>query len=382
MFNNTVGEYGSGFPFNPGRHPGGPFTPYKENITDILAHTDDRLEGIRVDRASSNDTLTASYVQQLIDGGVLPGTENYVSADDKYKQRLEERPIREAQSDEEMARRLGQYENTLGMLRTNAAARRDDNDEALRNRMSAMLELQAANRLNDRPNTIMAFKPEGPIDLTGGGSQGKGNKNQSIEDGFILPELPKKIKQGKNKEERGGSSIPDFEKNPSFDGGSFDDFIEQATANRIGYTKGMERELDMPAHPSLSNLYNKLANKGMTEDDMYRAAQVAGLTNVRTGKEGKSDFRQMVNAYENDFYQGMDDNEFIRETREASEPKDLRSFDKTMDEIERMFGGKFKFKTYKEALKGNKASEVNQWVKDYIDLGGGVGRKVTDAIGI
>ena len=245
MFNNTVGEYGSGFPFNPGSHPGNPFTSYKENITDILAHTDERLEGIRANRETSNDTLTASYVQQLIDGGILPGTENYVSAEDKYKQRLEERPIRKAQSDKEMAKRLGQYENTLGMLRTNAAARRDENDEALRNRVSAMLELQAANRLNDRPNTIMAFKPDGPIDLTGGGSQGKnkGNKNQSTEDGFILPELPEKVKQGKNKKSggknkkgRGGSSIPDFEKNPSFDGSSFEAIIEQATANRIGYT--------------------------------------------------------------------------------------------------------------------------------------------------
>ena len=53
-----------------------------------------------------------------------------------------------------------------------------------------------------------------------------------------------------------------------------------------------------------------------------------------------------------------------------------------MNNIEKTFGGKFKFKTYQEALEGNKASDINDWIKNYIELGGGVGRKVTDAIGL
>ena len=60
----------------------------------------------------------------------------------------------------------------------------------------------------------------------------------------------------------------------------------------------------------------------------------------------------------------------------------MKAFNKQMNKIENMFGGKFKFSTYQEALEGNKASDVNDWVKNYIDLGGGVGRRVTDAIGL
>ena len=169
----------------------------------------------------------------------------------------------------------------------------------------------------------------------------------------------------------------------------------------------------------------------MSEDDMLRAAQSAGLTNIRTGKEGKSDFKQMVDAYKNDFYKGFDGKQLKTEQdlyrwyegqggtkklsrarkaagyknydsesdaknlaqfltndlrksgiRQPVDEKSMQAFNKKMNSIEDMFGGKFKFSTYQEALEGSKASDVNDWVKNYIKLGGGVGRKVTDAIGL
>lgn len=51
-----------------------------------------------------------------------------------------------------------------------------------------------------------------------------------------------------------------------------------------------------------------------------------------------------------------------------------------MDKLENRFDGKLDFKTYQEALANLGADSVNEWVKQYIELGGGVGRRVTDAL--
>jgi Ca2+-binding EF-hand superfamily protein len=66
----------------------------------------------------------------------------------------------------------------------------------------------------------------------------------------------------------------------------------------------------------------------------------------------------------------------------AKKKKEMQGFNKAMNKIDKMFDGKFTFKTYRQALEGNSASDVNDWIKNYIELGGGVGRKVMDRIGI
>ena len=436
---------GSGFPTNPGRHAGGAFTPYKENIANILKHTDERLDRIRnnPDRLSPADTLTQKYTQDLIDGGVLPGTPGYKSAADKDKERLAgDLAIKDAFSAEEADRRRASRKADLTMLRNNANKRRDAKDEDLRDRMAAMLELQAANRLNDRPNSIMAYMGTplesggpAPIDLTKSEKEETETENKK----FKLPGLPDKVKGDKIKGPglyKSGKSAPDFEKNPSFDGDPFKEFLEKAKAMRPGgrpgmYGPGQGPTSNNPVNRELNTLYNKLRDEGMSEDDMLKAAQTAGLTNIRTGKEGKSDFQQMIDAYENDFYKGFDGKQLKSEQdlyrwykgqggtkkldrvrkaagyknydskddaknlaqfltndlkksgiRQPVDEKSMKAFNKQMNKIENMFGGKFKFSTYQEALEGNKASDVNDWVKNYIDLGGGVGRRVTDAIGL
>ena len=39
-------------------------------------------------------------------------------------------------------------------------------------------------------------------------------------------------------------------------------------------------------------IYQRLKDAGLSDEDMKEAARAAGLTNVRTGKEGESDFNQ------------------------------------------------------------------------------------------
>ena len=58
----------------------------------------------------------------------------------------------------------------------------------------------------------------------------------------------------------------------------------------------------------------------------------------------------------------------------------MKQFEEEMAAIADMFGGKYTFKTYQEALKGNEASEVNDWLTQYMNLGGGVGKRVIDAL--
>lgn len=427
---------GSGFPTNPGRHVGAAFTPYKENIADILKHTDERLDRIRTNRVSPEDTLTQKFTQDLIDGGVLPGTPGYKSAADKAKERLAgDLAIKDAFSTEEADRRRASRKADLTMLRKNADKRRDAKDEDLRDRMAAMLELQAANRLNDRPNSIMAYMGTplesggpAPIDLT------KPETPES-EEKFKLPSLPDEVKGDKIKRPglyKSGQTPPDkFKKNPSFDGRDFDYFLERAKAVRTN-TSGRGPSVNTPADPDKNKLYNALKDAGLSEEEMFKGAQYAGITNLRTENESiKNDIEAIKHAVDNNYYEGWDGKQLKSEqdlyrwykkqggtkkldrAREAAgyknydseedaknlaqfltndlrksgirqpvDEKSMKAFNKQMNKIENMFGGKFKFSTYQEALEGNKASAVNDWVKNYIDLGGGVGRKVTDAIGI
>ena len=79
----------SGFPYNPGRQTGEPFTDYKDRIPEIIDATDKRLEekGVYDRRMTAEDTATQAYFNKMIDGGILPGSPGYVSAAEKNAQR-------------------------------------------------------------------------------------------------------------------------------------------------------------------------------------------------------------------------------------------------------------------------------------------------------
>lgn len=161
---------------------------------------------------------------------------------------------------------------------------------------------------------------------------------------------------------------PDLKKkDPSFDGKAFEEFLIAAKAPQIQSIKGMERETGNPANPELAEVYEKLKAAGMTEDEMFKSAQYAGLTNVRTGKEGKSDYKQMIEIFENDFL-------VPQTTKKTTE----ETVDVGMDLAEDAFGKKFKMKDYKAALdyEGQDRKYIKKYLKDYIDRGGKVSDKV------
>ena len=86
-------------------------------------------------------------------------------------------------------------------------------------------------------------------------------------------------------------SAPDYKKNTSWNGGSFDSFLEvlkQVPGGKPGqYGPGQGPTSNNPVNRDLNTLYNKLKDEGLSDNDMKEAARAAGLTNVRTGKEGK-----------------------------------------------------------------------------------------------
>ena len=100
---------------------------------------------------------------------------------------------------------------------------------------------------------------------------------------------------------------------------------------------------------------------------MFKAAQYAGLTNVRTGKEGKSDYKQMLQMFENDF---MIPNKTTK-TKETT-------VNVGMDEAKEAFGKKFKLKDYKAALdyENQDKKYIRNYLKDYAARGGTISDKV------
>lgn len=203
----------------------------------------------------------------------------------------------------------------------------------------------------------------------GKGDKGdKGGKGDKERTGLKLPDLDKE------KIEKGMRTITEMvkgsvqNKNPSFDGMDFQDFLNAAKAPQVEYiTDKGKFETDRPANPELAKLYNKLKDKGMSEDEMFKAAQYAGLTNVRTGKEGKSDFKQMVQMFNNDFM-----------VPKTTEKKTRKVTNVGMDEAQEAFGKKFGLKDYKAALDYDNQDKkyIKNYLKDYLERGGKVSDKV------
>lgn len=316
---------GSGFPNNPGRHQAAPFTSYKEDIAEIEAATDKRLEEIRnSDRRGAADTLTSSYVNKLMEAGVLPGSEGYVSPQEKSAAR------RAAMNDPldpgAEARRRENVVANLEVVRENAATRREQDDKDLLDRMSAIRELNAANR---RVKVDLGTRPGYPADFefTPIGVPPAEETAPSLK-GLNLPDLPTK------------SKLKGIEGPKLF--------------NKEGGEKTLKKEAD---------LFDWYQSKG-GEMGLKEAIKQAGYEDY----DSKKDARLLADIFTKD----------LRQTGK----KEMQGFNKAMNKIDKMFDGKFTFKTYRQALEGNSASDVNDWIKNYIELGGGVGRKVMDRIGI
>jgi len=169
---------------------------------------------------------------------------------------------------------------------------------------------------------------------------------------------------------------------------------------------------------------NKLRDEGMSEKDMFKAAQYAGLTNVRTGKEGKSDFNQMVKAYKQGFTRddktkteqvgkkaiydwylekggktnksmnkllrqaGIGDYDSVNDARKYTEfltdkLNQAREVNIGMDKAKKAFGNKFSLADYDAALdyKGQDKKYIKNYLKDYLGRGGKVGQNVLDIFG-
>lgn len=437
----------SGFPTNPGRHIGGPFTAYKENISDILQHTDQRLDRIRENspRVTPEDTMTQQYTQQLIDGGILPGSPGYVSAADKDKARLEgDLAIKDAFAKEVVTERREAFDKDMESIRANAAARRQEKSEELWGE-GGKYDLMQEKLLKTRPVapttedgviSILAYagaNPQAPIDNRDQSEPEKGDDGDNNQMNY-MPDLPDKVKgeaYGQPGLYNDGPSAPDYNKKTSWDGGSFEKFLSQVGEPKTISTgrPGSGQTSTTYISESKNDLYQRLKAEGLSDEDMKEAARAAGLTNVRTGKEGKSDFDQIIEAYNNNFYKDFDGKELksakdlyrwyeskggekslnqimnkmpfknmdskseadkfaqyiandLRKSGIRMDPDkdDMKAFDAEMDRIADMFGGKYTFKTYKQALKGNDASEVNDWLAQYMKLGGGVGQRVIDAM--
>ena len=96
-----------------------------------------RIEDI--DRLSPEDTLTQEYTQQLIDGGILPGSPGYVSAAEKDADRLTgDLAIKDAFSSEVVTERRAALEEDLKMAQRLASERSAADSEGTVGRRRSM----------------------------------------------------------------------------------------------------------------------------------------------------------------------------------------------------------------------------------------------------
>jgi len=426
----------SGFPYNPG--VANPIEFDRQPIEDIKDKTDERLAGIRPERTSPEDTMTASYTQSLMDGGILPGSEGYVSPSQKDADRLAgDLAIKDAFSAEEMDRRNTSYENIIRMNDEVAADRRNARSDELLgeggnyDRMMDSLFSNAYGSESNPGSSILDYFPEqvepGP-DTGKDKNKDKDKDKNKDNEAIVLPELIDRPEGSPLTTElyNVGQGRPEFA-NTSFDGRNFDYFKERATAidDQGNYDD-----------PDKAYLYDQLTGAGLSDLQIQMGANSAGLTNLRTEKDSvENDVQSILNAVENNYYkddkyndktlkseqdlidwynsQGDDlKNVNLKKAQKKAgyktydseedaqalmdflsgklqrqgivgEPnkKDMKAFNKQMDSLDNIFGKKVTYKEYKNALEGNNASDVNSWMQQYMDLGGGVGRRVQDKIG-
>jgi hypothetical protein len=208
----------------------------------------------------------------------------------------------------------------------------------------------------------------------------------------------------------------DFKKNPAFDGykgpEGFQTFLSKVKN---------EEELAEGMHQGKKNLYDALVDAGLSEDEMYKGAQYAGITNLRTDADSISkDVAAIKDAVENNYYQGTvteggglkSEKDLFKEFKELGGKGNLQEFKDAQkyksydnekdaqkfadylsdqltsqgiyqgqsgfDKAQDVFGKKFSMSEYNAALdyKNQDAEYISNYLKDYIEKGGKVGSKV------
>lgn len=218
-----------------------------------------------------------------------------------------------------------------------------------------------------------------------------------------------------------GSSAPDFKKNPSFDGRDFEYFLERAKKMELGESEGESNRPDyanpVPADPGKNALYNALKDAGLSEEEMFKGAQYAGITNLRTDSDSiKSDVEAIKQAVDSNYYADAGKSlksekdlfkEFkklggkgnLQEFKDAQKyqsydsKKDAKRFanylsdqlaeqgiyqSSGLDKAQNKFGKKFSMSDYNAALdyKNQDAEYISNYLKDYLERGGKVGSQV------
>lgn len=208
----------------------------------------------------------------------------------------------------------------------------------------------------------------------------------------------------------------DFKKKPAFDGykgpEGFQTFLSKVKN---------EEELAEGMHQGKKNLYDALVDAGLSEDEMYKGAQYAGITNLRTDADSISkDVAAIKDAVENNYYQGTvteggglkSEQDLFKEfeklggtgsLQEFKDAQKYKSYDSEkdaqkfadylsdqllsqgiyqgqsgFDKAQDVFGKKFSMSDYEAALgyKNQDAEYISNYLKDYMEKGGKVGGKV------
>ena len=430
----------SGFPFNPGRHDGEPFTDYQENIDQIKSENAEYIAGIKDGAAFDPDTsFTTEYVNGLIDSGVIAGGENYLTPQEKDEARLEgDLAIKDAFDPDVMEARETQYADSIAAIGEEVnkmsgvdggwsqiaqdaytfAGPPEDASDAVKEDWT---DTRAQWITDSRPTWVkeaMAEQennPPPPVEEEQGAAA-------------ELAALPSKPK-GKNytfdlygsKQEVPMEAPDKFKKKPAFDGykgyGGFQEFIKMAT-DTAAHAEG--------EHLGKAKLYNALKDAGLSEEEMFKGAQYAGITNLRTDSDSiPDDVAKIKHAVDNNYYQGTvteggglkSEADLFAEYKElggkgklknfqekmgyesydsendaqkfadylskqlASQgiymnDKSMRKFNKELRAIEEQYGGgKITKKDYQGMVTdGIPRSDINEWVADFKALGGRVGK--------
>ena len=208
----------------------------------------------------------------------------------------------------------------------------------------------------------------------------------------------------------------DFKKKPAFDGykgpEGFQTFLSKVKN---------EEELAEGMHQGKKNLYDALVAAGLSEEEMYKGAQYAGITNLRTDADSiPKDVAAIKDAVENNYYQGTvtqggglkSEKDLFKEFKELGGKGNLQEFTDAQkyksydseknaqkfadylsdqltsqgiyqgqsgfDKAQDVFGKKFSMSEYDAALgyKNQDAEYISNYLKDYMEKGGKVGGKV------
>ena len=209
---------------------------------------------------------------------------------------------------------------------------------------------------------------------------------------------------------------PDFKKKPAFDGykgpEGFQTFLSKVKN---------EEELAEGMHQGKKNLYDALVAAGLSEEEMYKGAQYAGITNLRTDADSiPKDVAAIKDAVENNYYQGTvtqggglkSEKDLFKEFKELGGKGNLQEFTDAqkyksydsekdaqkfadylsnqltaqgiyqgqsgLDKAQDVFGKKFSMSEYDAALgyKNQDAEYISNYLKDYMEKGGKVGGRV------